>query len=64
HLGSRVASRLAAAGFPLTVWDRDSRKTAGSSAPGVAVAESISELARGVDRHAVVSPAGNVQQLR
>jgi 3-hydroxyisobutyrate dehydrogenase-like beta-hydroxyacid dehydrogenase len=48
HLGSRIARRLAAAGFPLTVWDRDSGKAPQFS--GVAKwATTPAELARDVD---------------
>jgi len=49
YLGSRIAGRLAAAGFPLTVWDIDSKKAAKFSAPRVTIALTAAELARGVD---------------
>ena len=34
YLGSRIARRLAAAGFPLTVWDLDAKKAERFSIPG------------------------------
>ena len=49
YLGSRIARRLVAAGFPMAVYDRDPMKTAEFSALGVGVALNISELARDVD---------------
>jgi len=49
YLGSRIARRLAAAGFPLTVWDRDPAKAAQFSAVGARVLSDAAELARGVD---------------
>jgi 3-hydroxyisobutyrate dehydrogenase-like beta-hydroxyacid dehydrogenase len=49
YLGSRIAHRLAAAGFPLIVWDRDSSKAAKLSSLGVRVAATPAELARDVD---------------
>ena len=45
YLGSAIAGRLAAAGFPLIVWDRDSKKAARFSGLGVAVASSSAGLA-------------------
>jgi 3-hydroxyisobutyrate dehydrogenase-like beta-hydroxyacid dehydrogenase len=49
YLGSRIARRLAAAGFPLTVWDRDAKKAERFSIPGAQLASSPAELVRGVD---------------
>src|SRR5579859_689964 len=49
YLGSRIARRLAGAGFQLTVYDRDSQKAAAFSPLGVAVAPTLIELARGAD---------------
>ena len=49
YLGSRLARRLTAAGFPLTVWDRDSRKADQFSRAGIRVASTVAELAREVD---------------
>jgi 3-hydroxyisobutyrate dehydrogenase-like beta-hydroxyacid dehydrogenase len=49
YLGSRIARRLAAAGFPLTVWDRDPAKAAQLSAVGARVSSGAAEVARGVD---------------
>jgi len=49
YLGSRIAGRLAAAGFPLMIWDRDSRKAALVSGPGVAIAAMPADLVRNVD---------------
>lgn len=49
YLGSRIARRLAAAGFPLTVWDRDPAKTAQFSSAAARVSSGPAELARGVD---------------
>jgi 3-hydroxyisobutyrate dehydrogenase-like beta-hydroxyacid dehydrogenase len=49
YLGSRIARRLAGAGFPLIVWDRDSSKSAQLVSRGVEVATGPAELARGVD---------------
>jgi 3-hydroxyisobutyrate dehydrogenase-like beta-hydroxyacid dehydrogenase len=49
YLGSRIARRLVAAGFPMAVYDRDPTKTAEFSALGAGVAPTISELARDVD---------------
>jgi 3-hydroxyisobutyrate dehydrogenase-like beta-hydroxyacid dehydrogenase len=49
YLGSRIARRLAAAGFPLTVWDRDPAKAAQFSGAGARVSSDPAELARGVD---------------
>jgi len=49
YLGSRIARRLAAAGFPLTVWDRDPARAAESSDVGAGVSSGAAELARGVD---------------
>src|SRR4051794_21231465 len=49
YLGSRIARRLAAAGFPLTVWDRDPARAAQFSAVGARISSGAAELARGVD---------------
>ena len=49
HLGSRVALRLADAGFRMTVYDRDSGKAHGFSTLGVAVAPNLGGLARNVE---------------
>jgi 3-hydroxyisobutyrate dehydrogenase-like beta-hydroxyacid dehydrogenase len=49
YLGSRIARRLAKAGFPLVVWDRDSKKAAQFSNDGVELASTPAELARKVD---------------
>jgi 3-hydroxyisobutyrate dehydrogenase-like beta-hydroxyacid dehydrogenase len=48
YLGSRIARRLAAAGFPLTVWDRDPARAAQFSSVGARVSSGPVELARGV----------------
>src|SRR5271163_750202 len=45
YLGSRIARRLAAAGFPMVVYDRDREKTKQIAADlGAAVASSSEEL--------------------
>jgi phosphoglycerate dehydrogenase-like enzyme len=49
YLGSRIARRLVAAGFPMIVCDRDPAKTVDFSALGVGVAESPVKLARDVE---------------
>jgi len=49
YLGSRIARRLAAAGFPLVIWDRDSSKYAEFSGIGVELASGPAELAQSVD---------------
>ena len=49
YLGSRMARRLVAAGFPMTVYDRDHAKAAELSALGVKVAQDPTELAGDVD---------------
>jgi len=49
YLGSRIARRLVAAGFPMTVYDRDHAKAAELSALGVKVARGPEELAGEVD---------------
>jgi 3-hydroxyisobutyrate dehydrogenase-like beta-hydroxyacid dehydrogenase len=49
YLGSRIAHRLVAAGFPVIVHDRDPAKTADFSALGVEVAESPVKLGRNVE---------------
>ena len=49
YLGSRIARRLIAAGFPVTVFDRDQAKAAQFSAAGAKVAADLAELAGDVD---------------
>src|ERR1700686_4302903 len=49
YLGSRIARRLVAAGFPVIVYDRDHAKAAELSALGAEVARDPGELAREVD---------------
>lgn len=49
YLGSRIAGRLIAAGFPVVVHDRDSRKTADLAALGARIAPSRRSLANDVD---------------
>ncbi len=49
YLGSRIARRLVAAGFPMTAYDRDHAKAAELSALGVKVARDPKELASEVD---------------
>jgi 3-hydroxyisobutyrate dehydrogenase-like beta-hydroxyacid dehydrogenase len=49
YLGSRMARRLVAAGFPMTVYDRDRAKAAELSALGATVARDPGELAGQVD---------------
>jgi len=49
YLGSRVARRLAAAGFPMVVYDRDSEKTKEFSALGATVAPNPETLAEEAD---------------
>jgi 3-hydroxyisobutyrate dehydrogenase-like beta-hydroxyacid dehydrogenase len=49
YLGSRIARRLVAAGFPMTVYDRDHAKAAELSALGAKVARDPEELAGEVD---------------
>jgi 3-hydroxyisobutyrate dehydrogenase-like beta-hydroxyacid dehydrogenase len=49
YLGSRIVRRLAAAGFSMTVWDRDSKKVEQFCGPGIRLASTPSELARDVD---------------
>jgi 3-hydroxyisobutyrate dehydrogenase-like beta-hydroxyacid dehydrogenase len=49
YLGSRIAHRLVAAGFPLTVFDRDSGKSAEFAALGCKVARNSEEVADDVD---------------
>jgi len=49
YLGSRIARRLVAAGFPMTVYDRDHAKAAELSALGAKVARDPKELASEVD---------------
>ena len=49
YLGSRMARRLVAAGFPMIVYDRDHVKAAELSTLGVTVARDPSELAGEVD---------------
>src|SRR5579862_2634681 len=49
YLGSRIARRLALAGFPLTVWDRDHAKASLLSDLEVPFASSAADLALTVD---------------
>jgi 3-hydroxyisobutyrate dehydrogenase-like beta-hydroxyacid dehydrogenase len=49
HLGSRIARRLVAAGFPMTVYNRDREKTKELAALGAGVASDPQELAGHVD---------------
>src|SRR5260370_41508847 len=49
YLGSRIARQLVAAGFPMTVYDRDHAKAAELSALGAKVARDPRELAGEVD---------------
>jgi 3-hydroxyisobutyrate dehydrogenase-like beta-hydroxyacid dehydrogenase len=49
YLGSRIARRLADAGFRMTVYDRDSGKANGFSNLGVGVAPNLGMLARNVE---------------
>lgn len=49
YLGSRIARRLAAAGFPLVVWDRDTTKFEQFNGTGVQFATDASELAKSVE---------------
>jgi len=49
YLGSRIARRLIAAGFPMIAYDRDHAKAAELSALGAEVARDPGELAREVD---------------
>jgi len=49
YLGSRIARRLAAAGFPMVVYDRDREKTKGLAALGATIASSPEKLATDVD---------------
>jgi len=47
YMGSRMAARLADAGYPLTVWNRDPGKAKPLADKGAAVAGSAAEAARG-----------------
>jgi 3-hydroxyisobutyrate dehydrogenase-like beta-hydroxyacid dehydrogenase len=49
HLGSPMARRLSAAGFPLVVYNRDSNKTQALAALGAEVARDPGKLAREAD---------------
>src|SRR5271170_3362216 len=49
HLGSRIAGRLVAAGFPVTVYNRDREKTKELAALGAEVAPDLQTLAESVD---------------
>ena len=49
HLGSPIARRLAAAGFPMVVYDRDRTKAAALAALGAEVAKDPGRLAGAVD---------------
>lgn len=48
-MGGPMAHRLLAAGFPLTVWNRDPAKAAPLAAAGAALAASAAEVARASD---------------
>lgn len=49
YLGSRIARRLIAAGFPMVVYDRDASKAADLSVLGAGIAPSPARLASDVD---------------
>jgi 3-hydroxyisobutyrate dehydrogenase-like beta-hydroxyacid dehydrogenase len=49
YMGSRIARRLVAAGFPMIVYNRDRTKSAEFAALGAEVAQHPGELARDVD---------------
>ena len=49
YMGSRIARRLVAAGFPMVVYNRDRTKSAEFADLGAAVAQHPGELASGVD---------------
>src|SRR6266849_6885378 len=49
YLGSRIARRLVAAGFPMVVYDRDRAKATGLAALGAEVAKDPGSLAGEVD---------------
>jgi 3-hydroxyisobutyrate dehydrogenase len=49
YMGSRIARRLIAAGFPMVVYNRDRTKSAEFADLGVEVAQHPGELARQVD---------------
>jgi 3-hydroxyisobutyrate dehydrogenase-like beta-hydroxyacid dehydrogenase len=49
YLGSRIARRLATAGFPMVVFDLDRTKAVGLAAMGAEVAQHPGKLASGVD---------------
>jgi 3-hydroxyisobutyrate dehydrogenase-like beta-hydroxyacid dehydrogenase len=49
YLGSRIARRLAAAGFPMVIYDREREKTKELAAAGATVAPNPETLAEGVD---------------
>ena len=49
YLGSRIARRLTAAGFPVTVWNRNPAKAAGFPALGAEVAPDLTRLTRDVE---------------
>jgi 3-hydroxyisobutyrate dehydrogenase-like beta-hydroxyacid dehydrogenase len=49
YLGSRIARRLIAAGFPVSVYDRNQAKAAQLSAAGASVAADLTKLAGDVD---------------
>ncbi len=48
YLGSRIVRRLVAAGFPMTIWDRNPKRTAQRSELGLRVAPTIAALANDV----------------
>src|SRR5712671_3749493 len=49
YLGSRIARRLVAAGFPMVVYDLDQSKTAALAALGAEVAQNPGELSGAVN---------------
>jgi 3-hydroxyisobutyrate dehydrogenase len=49
YMGSRIARRLAAAGFPMVVYNRDREKAAELAELGAEVAHNPGELAREAD---------------
>jgi 3-hydroxyisobutyrate dehydrogenase-like beta-hydroxyacid dehydrogenase len=49
YLGSRIARRLTAAGFPVTVWNRNPARAAEFPALGAEVASDLTRLTRDVE---------------
>ncbi len=62
YMGSRMAARLAGAGYPLTVWNRDSAKAKPLAERGASVASSAAEAARGAQ--IVISMLADDQAVR